>query len=237
MPISIVENRDCMEAMKYFPDKYFELAIVDPPYGINAANMQMGALVNGSKNHGKYDSAAQKIKKGRLNRGAGKLKGISLQTMHSDWDFEKPPKEYFIELMRVSKNQIIWGGNYFELPPTRCVICWDKLQYWDNFSQWEMAWTSFDKPAKMFKYASSGISPDKSTKIHPTQKPKQLYKYLLKTFANSCDKILDTHLGSGSSRIAAYDMGFDFYGYELDKDYFDASCKRFEQYKAQLKLF
>ena len=124
---------DCMEYMKSVPDKFFELAIVDPPYGINAPNMNMGTNMN--RKHGGYngESVAQRLKKGRLNRGAGKLKSRALNMMSCDWDFSPPPKEYFDELFRVSRNQIIWGGNYFPLPPTRGILCWDKIQPWENF--------------------------------------------------------------------------------------------------------
>lgn len=135
-----------------------------------------------------------------------------------------PPHEYFEELFRVSKNQIIWGGNYFDLPPCRCFVCWDKLQPWENFSQAEFAWTSFDKPAKVFRHTSRIKG-----KWHPTQKPIELYSYLLRTFSKSGDKIFDTHLGSGSSRVAAYKMGVDFVGTEIDGDYFQRQEERFRK--------
>ena len=153
-----------------------------------------------------------------------------------DWDNQVPPKEYFDLLFAKSKNQIIWGGNYFGLPPTRCIICWDKLQPWENFSQWEMAWTSFDKPAKIFKLSNTGGS-NKEAKIHPTQKPVKLYEFLLKNFAIENDKILDTHLGSGSSRIACHKLGLDFIGFETNTTYFLEQEKRFNLYKSQLTLF
>lgn len=201
MTISEVRNMDCMDYMRQFPDKHFNLAIVDPPYGLD---------------------------KDSLN-GRGQMKNRAI-VKDTSWDIA-PKQDYWDQLFRVSQNQIIWGGNYFALPATRCVICWDKMQPWENFSQWEMAWTSFYKPCPIFKF-------DNRTggKIHPTQKPIELYKWLLKNYAKEGDKILDTHLGSGSSRIAAYDMGFDFYATELDKEYFDAGNKRFEDFKSQLKL-
>ncbi len=143
------------------------------------------------------------------------------------WDI-RPTKEYFEELFRVSKNQIIWGGNYFNLPSCRCFICWDKKQPWKNFSQCEYAWTSFDKPAKLVAISNRGGDADRN-KFHPTQKPIKLYQWILEKFAKPGDKILDTHLGSGSSRIAAYRMGFDFYGTEIDKEYFDEQEKRFRR--------
>ena len=140
--ISEVFFGDCNDFMVKYPEKVFSLAIVDPPYGINAPNMTMGTNINRS-GKGQYpgESTASKLKKGRLNGGSGKLKNRALNTMNCDWDNERPSKEYFNELFRISKNQAIWGGNYFDLPPTRGVVCWDKMQPWENFSKWEMAWT------------------------------------------------------------------------------------------------
>lgn len=226
--ISEVYNMDCMEYMKSIPDKFFELAVVDPPYGINAPNMRMGTNMNRKNGGYNGESVAQRIKKGRLNQGAGKLKNRALNTMKCDWDFYPPSKEYFDELFRVSQNQIIWGANYFNLPPTRGILCWNKMQPWDNFSQFELAWTSFDCPAAMIYLSNTGGA-NKESKIHPTQKPITLYHWLLNKFAKPGDKIFDSHLGSGSSRIAAYKMGFDFYGTEIDKDYFDAMERRFKE--------
>ena len=231
-------NIDCMEYMAGLPDKAFDLAIVDPPYGINAPKMQMGSNPNRSRNdgHGSGPSigTAKKLK-GRLNSGAGHFKG-SLLTQEFSWDNEKPSPEYFKELMRVSKNQIIWGGNYFDLRPTRCVICWDKKQAWENFSQWEMAWTSFDKPAALFSYSNTG-GINKEIKIHPTQKPVKLYAWLIKRFGEGVTSILDTHLGSASSAIAAKNWGGSFVGCELDIGYYNDACKRFKEQTAQLKAF
>jgi site-specific DNA-methyltransferase (adenine-specific) len=136
----------------------------------------------------------------------------------------------------VSKNQVIWGGNYFDLPPTRGILIWDKLQPWDNFSQFELAWTSFDFPAGIFRYSNTGGA-NSEEKIHPTQKPVPLYIYVLNRCAKPGDRILDTHLGSGSSRIAAYNLGFDFVGCEIDKDYFEAQEKRFLSHSSQVNLF
>ena len=208
-----------MEFMRGLKDKTFDLAIVDPPYGINAPNMQMGG-------YGGYVSTAKKIKKERMNQGCGKLSNRALNSMSCDWDYKPPTAEYFEELCRISKNQIIWGMNYFALPPTRCVVCWDKLQPWDNFSQIELAWTSFDYPAKIVQISTRGGN-NKEKKIHPTQKPVGLYIWLLKTFAKEGDLIFDSHMGSGSSRIAAYKLGFDYIGCEIDKGYFDAAEARF----------
>ena len=191
-------NIDCLDYMRGLPDKYFSLAIADPPYGIKDAGGQTG--------------------------GSGKLKGRVFNNGYIDrWD-KAPSQDFFDELLRVSKNQIIWGGNYFNLPPTRCFICWDKVQPWPNFSQCEFAWTSFDHPAKLFTFDNRT-----GDKIHPTQKPVELYAYCLKHFAKAGDTLFDPMTGSGSSRIAAYKMGFDFTGCELDKDYFDKAEERFRR--------
>ena len=175
MPISEVFCMDCLDYMRSIPDKYFDLAVVDPPYGINAPAMDMGSSKGNT-------STATKLRKGRLNGGAGKLKNRVLNTMSCDWDFSPPSPKYFDELRRVSKNQIIWGGNYFPLPPTRGIICWDKMQPWENFSQVELAWTSFDCPAKIVRISTTGGG-NHEEKIHPTQKPVSLYSWIFKKFA------------------------------------------------------
>jgi site-specific DNA-methyltransferase (adenine-specific) len=205
---SEVFNMDCIEAMKQYPDNHFELAIVDPPYGLE--RLQKGSLrLGGTK--GNYENKIS-------------------------WD-KKPNEDYFLELFRVSKNQIIWGANNFVLPPTEYFCIWDKKQTVDNFATAEYAWVSMGlkKPAKIFTYSIH--QHNQTDKIHPTQKPIKLYQWILKTYAKEGDKILDTHLGSGSSRIAAYDLGFEFTGFELDEDYFKASEKRFKQHTDQLTLF
>ena len=195
-PISEVYNCDCLKYLRLCKDNYFDLAICDPPYGLPA------------------DST----------NGRGKLKSRILNAGNiKEWDI-KPDKEYFDELFRVSKNQIIWGGNYFDLPPTRCVCVWDKMKPWENLSQVEIAWTSFDLPAKLFRYDNRSW-----TKHHPTGKPVELYSWLLNNFAKAGDKILDTHLGGGTSRVAAYMMDFDFYGCEINKEYFDAAEEYFKR--------
>jgi site-specific DNA-methyltransferase (adenine-specific) len=214
--ISNAFNMDCMEAMKEFTDKYFELAIVDPPYGIGE---------NGA----------------RGNNKTVKWKNPK-KTIHSkkDWDKNIPDKKYFNELFRISKNQIIWGGNYMTeyLPPKMGWVFWDKKTGDSDYSDGELAWTSFDKALRKFEWLWSGFKQKKIEKrLHPTQKPVALYKWLLTNYAKQGDKILDTHLGSGSSRIAAWDMGFDFWGYELDSEYFEAQEKRFNNFKMQGKLF
>ena len=223
--ISTAYNMDCMDYMASLDDNAFDIAIVDPPYGINAPNMNMGS-------YGKYKSTATLCKKSRFDKGGGKLKNRVLNTMNCDWDMTPPTKEYFDELFRVSKNQIIFGANYFPLPPCRCIVVWDKIQPWKNFSQVEIAWTSFNAPAKLFRYSTRGGS-NREKKIHPTQKPVKLYTWLMQEFCKPGNTILDTHLGSGSSRIAAYHLGFDFVGIEIDQLYFEAQEQRFEKYKDQ----
>lgn len=211
-----VFNCDCMAGMKDFPDKYFELAIVDPPYGIGISNKTYSY-----KPSLKWASPISKIQYSK------------------DWDNEKPDDDYFDELFRVSKNQIIWGANHFgNMPSSSCWIVWDKLNGESDQADVELAFTSFKTAARKFTYLWDGFKkeiPEK--KEHPTQKPVKLYKWLLKNYAKEGDKILDSHMGSQSSRIAAFDMGFEYVGYELDESYFKAGCKRFEQHKSQLKLF
>jgi len=198
-------NEDNMQLMARYPDKYFELAIVDPPYGINV-----------NESIGRY--------KGQKHSGAKKV----------TWDNEIPNELYFNELFRVSKNQIIWGGNYFNLKPCKCFLIWDKLFSDElSFSMYELAWTSFDTTAKGFKYNPASDRP----KTHPTQKPVALYKWLLDKYAKQGDKILDTHLGSASSVIAAHDYGFHFTGCELDKEYYEKGIQRVKNHIAQTKLF
>ncbi|TQI68547.1 DNA methyltransferase [Clostridium sp. KNHs216] len=214
-------NMDCMEGLKQFPDKYFDLAIVDPQYGIDTPKMSMGTNKHRRKNGYASTSTTEKL----LRSGAD-----------SSWDSEPSAKEYFQELFRVSQNQIIWGGNYFDLPPTRCVICWDKLQPWDAFSQWEMAWTSFDRPAKMYRISNTGGS-NGEEKICCAQKPVALYRKCLTDFAPPGYKILDTHVGSASSLIACYEMGYDYIGFEKDCWTYRKARNRLEAFQAQQSLF
>lgn len=201
---------DCMEGMKDFPDKFFELAVVDPPYGIG-------------EDGGKKREGPKSIKKG--------LKSKNYEKKY--WD-KQPPLEYWNELFRVSKNQIVWGGNYFInfLRSTSCFLIWDKKgNDRSNFADCEIAWSSFNSAIRCFYYPWIGFGSINSgeIRIHPTQKPIALYSWLLKNYAKPGDKILDTHMGSQSSRIAAYKMGFDYWGYEIDKDYFREGCERFEK--------
>jgi len=152
--------------------------------------------------------------------------------MDCDWDTERASDETIREIMRVSEHQIIWGGNYYDLPPTRGIVCWNKLQSWENFSQWEMAWTSYNCPAVMITVSNTGGA-NKETKIHPTQKSVAMYKELLRRFAKPGDVIFDPYMGSQSLRIACYDMGFDFYGCERNALFFETGCKWFEEHKTK----
>ena len=209
VPLSEVYLEDCVTALKRYADNHFDLAIVDPPYGIEI-NMNMGR------------------KKGQKKRHNDK-----------DWDNSIPEDIYFKELFRVSKNQIIWGGNYFPLPLTKSWIFWDKnVPEGVSFADGELAWTSFDKTLVKAKIDYSGFQGmDDGGKIHPTQKPVRLYDWIFKKYATAGDLILDTHLGSGSSRIAAYKAGLNFVGFEIDQEYYEKQEKRFNDFKSQLRLF
>ncbi|MDY7025993.1 MAG: DNA methyltransferase [Pseudomonadota bacterium] len=194
-------NMDCMEYMRSLPDNAFDLAIVDPPYGIGISSNP-----------------------------------VRQQHEKKEWDNAIPQKAYFNELERVSKNQIVWGGNYFLdfLGNTQGFLIWDKKQPHDfSLAMCEFAWSSVQKPAKMFRYSVL----QERGKIHPTQKPVKLYEWLLANYAKEGDKILDTHLGSGSSAIAAHYFGCDFVGIELDSDYYNAACERFKRETAQIDMF
>lgn len=200
-PISEVYNEDCVQGMKRFPDKFFDLAIVDPPYGIG---------VDGQKKSTSKHGGRREIE----------FKG---------WDNSIPSSEYFSELRRVSKHQIIWGGNYFveHLSPSMGWIFWDKCQRICN-SDGELAFTSFDRALRVFELNRVFIQ-EQGGGFHPTQKPVRLYNWILKEYGKAGDKILDTHLGSQSSRIAAYKKGFDFWGFEIDEDYFRDGNARFQK--------
>lgn len=197
-------NADCMEVMKQFEDKHFDLAIVDPDFGLN-----------------------QKISQG--GTWASKYKGFDGALGG------KPTQEYFDELFRVSKNQIIWGGNYFidMLYPTRCFLIWDKKAKMPTLADCEMAWTSFDKNAKIFVHPRN----TGEKRIHICQKPIALYEWILENYAKSGDKILDTHLGSGSSAIASYKKGFEFVGVEINEIYLEETIKRIKKHFSQQELF
>ncbi|HET8685191.1 MAG TPA: DNA methyltransferase [Methanosarcina sp.] len=219
VPSSEVYLEDCVTALKRYADNHFDLAIVDPPYGIEMA---------------------------KTTNIPNPKKGFRGNKLHNEkeWDNEIPSEEYFLEVQRVSKNQIIWGGNYFTeyLKPTKAWIFWSKKEtktQGSNFSDGELAWTSFKKVTRLFEYGWIGIDycNKSETKIHPTQKPVTLYDWLLMNYAEQGDLILDTHLGSGSSRIAAYKGGFNFVGFEIDQEYYEKQEKRFNDFKSQLRLF
>jgi site-specific DNA-methyltransferase (adenine-specific) len=202
-----ITNEDNMILMARYPDNYFDLAIVDPPYGIGMDGGNVGY-------------------KGKNN------------LTKKNWDSETPKKAYFKELFRVSKNQIIWGGNYFELRPTRCFLVWDKGEGFYNrtYAECELAWTSFDLNTCKIKHDPLANG-DYKGKIHPTQKPVKLYKWILDKYVKQGDKILDTHLGSGSIAIACHDYGFELTACELDKEYYDKAIQRLKNHVSQQKLF
>ena len=209
-------NADCMDVMRTMPDQAFDLAIVDPPYGIN---MDKGTI------------------------GSGNLARV-IKYDKKHWDKSAPTKEYFEEVFRVSKKQIIWGANHYIESfhkNSSCWIVWDKDNGDSNFADCELAWTSFSSAVRKFKWRWAGMLQEdmknKEKRIHPTQKPVELYKWLLRNYAKPGDKILDTHLGSGSICIACDDMGFEMTGIELDSDYYQAARKRLINHQAQQKLF
>ena len=225
--MNIAYNMDCLAAMRKMKDNEFDLAVVDPPYGIGILSMnytKSGAV----RTHGNAAAKRRDYRK------------------QGEWDV-KPSKEYFDQLVRVSKKQIIWGGNYFSdmLPPSKGFICWDKRvndAMSNDFADCEYAWISDGLGvARMFRYCWNGMiqgnMKNKEDRFHPTQKPVALYSWIYQNYAKPGYKILDTHLGSGSSRIAAYDAGLDFVGYEIDKEYFDKQEERFAAHTAQISLF
>ena len=219
-------NLDCMAALPLFPDKFFDIAVIDAPYGIGADNMAMGTNKARKKNGYPAESTAERVKRGRKESGAGK------------WDNQVPPPEYFTELFRVSKHCIIWGGNYYDLPPTRGVIVWDKLQPWEAFSQVEIAWTDYDRSAAIVKLSNTGGA-NTEKKIHTTQKPPELYGWLFSHYLQlkRGARFLDTHVGSASSLMAAHDAGLQAWGFEKDAYYYGLSADRLERHKAQYNIF
>lgn len=210
----MIYNQDCLVAMKEMKDNEYDLAIVDPPYG---------------------------KKPSRNKNGLGVAKR-NFESGCDNWDI-KPNKKYFKELFRISRNQIIWGANYFieNLYSSNSFIVWDKKRIGDIYADCEMAWTSFNSVAKIYKFQWHGMLQEdmknKEIRIHPTQKPVKLYEWLLMNYAKEGDKILDTHLGSGSIAIACHNLGYDLTGYEIDKDYYKAAKKRIEQHKQQTRMF
>jgi site-specific DNA-methyltransferase (adenine-specific) len=217
LELNKIYNLDNMEGMSQFPDKYFELAIVDPPYGIG--------------------------EDGKSNHSRGKMAKPKLYTP-KNWDSKPPKVEYFEQLLRVSKNQIIWGANHFisRIPIDSSLwVIWDKMNGENDFADCELAWTSFDSAARLFQFRWAGMlqgnMKDKESRIHPTQKPAALYKWLLKNYANPGDKILDTHGGSFSSVIACLEMGFEYIAFEIDEEYYKNGLKRINDYLKQPKIF
>ena len=207
---SVVHLMDCIEGMKQYPDKWFDLAVVDPPYGIERF---------------KKPSGTTRFKSSKLMQEEGLT-----------WDI-KPTDEYWNQLFRVSKNQIVFGANNFTMPPSEYFLIWDKAQTVDNFATAEYAWVSMGlkKPAKIYRYSIH--KHNHTDKIHPTQKPIDLYRWIFHNYAKPDFKILDTHLGSQSSRIAAHKHGLDFTGFELDAEYFDKGNKRFDDFISQTTIF
>jgi site-specific DNA-methyltransferase (adenine-specific) len=211
-------NCDNMELMAKYPDNYFNLAIVDPPYGIGESSKdnQDRSKLSKSKNYGS-----------------------------KNWDDNAPNSDYFIELKRVSKNVIIWGANHFieNIPNANSSswIVWDKQNGDNDFADCELAWTNHSTAVRKFEFRWAGMlqgdMKNKETRIHPTQKPVALYKWILDKYANECDKILDTHLGSMSIAIACHDYGFELVGCELDAEYYEAGIKRVKNHVSQIKLF
>jgi site-specific DNA-methyltransferase (adenine-specific) len=223
-----ITNEDCMELLKRTPDKFYDLAIVDPPYGIKEA---AGKNASRNKSFGKENLKSKKII-------------FSKDYGYNDWDNEPASVDYFIEIKRVSKNQIIWGANHFieRIPNANSSswIVWDKDNGQSDFADAELAWTSFSKAVRMYKFRWNGLlqqdMKNKEHRIHPTQKPIALYKWLLHNYAKPNDKILDTHIGSMSIAIACADYGFELVGCELDKEYYQAGIKRVQFHVAQKKL-
>ncbi len=207
-----ITNEDNIELMARYEDKYFDLCIVDPPYGIGD----------------------------KISKGSGMMKKYVSKTKKIDWDNNLPTKEYFNELFRVSKNQIIWGGNYFinNLKNTSCFVVWDKQNGTNNMADCELAWASFKSSVRMYRgHIFKGIGCTNYKAIHPTQKPVKLYEWLLMNYAKKGDKILDTHLGSASIAIACHNLGFDLTACELDTEYYNAAIKRINEHKQQLRIF
>lgn len=223
--MNIAFNADCLEAMKEMPDNAFDLAVVDPPYGDG---------LDGGGNPNRFGERFDRYKSYNAGRQDERKMGGEVWKKIIAWDIA-PGKEYFKQLFRVSRNQIIWGGNYFELPRTRCFLVWRKTNVPENFTMAmaEYAWTSFNANAKVFNFSAVGIP----GRFHPTQKPIELYDWIFRLYAKDGYKILDTHLGSGSSRIAAYKAGLDFTGYEIDEQYFKLAEERFEKFTMQGMLF
>lgn len=263
MAISHVFNMDCMEGMKKYPDGFFDLAVVDPPYGINITGRHRSQSVQAERERerGGHRSSAELPDRsavcGSYGRGrppisrravsgypsTGKKLKVESKFYPVFDDSSPPDAAYFRELRRVSKNQIIWGGNFFldNLGATNCLIVWDKKRRGLDQADCEIAWTSFNEQNRIFEFRWNGMlqgdMKNKEERIHPTQKPVALYNWCFQRWCKPGSKILDTHLGSGSSRIAAYENNLDFYGYEIDEFYFKLQEDRFEKHRSQMSLF
>ena len=217
-------NEDCMQGMKRYPDNFFDLAIVDPPYGVD---------IGGQINKGTRKTHIA------FGRGGGVCDGKAYKAFD---DTTTPSGDYFKELKRASKHQIIWGGNYFldYLGATKCLIIWDKGRRGIHYADCEVAWTNIDDACRIYAYLWDGMRQEdmknKEFRIHPTQKPVALYTWILTNYAKPGDKILDTHVGSASSLIACEEMGFDYVGFELDEDYYKQSKERLDRHNAQISL-
>lgn len=226
-------NADCMDYLQQFPDDYFDLAIVDPPYGGGCtpdANDAFHGIV------GRFGGRFEKYLHTDVNKEIYQQETDDISKKINHWDIA-PQAEYFDQLFRVSKNQIIWGGNYFELPPTRCFIVWEKLTISESFSMAmaEYAWISFNDNAKIFKYAPQGRPGD--NRFHPTQKPVALYEWVLSRYAKDGDTILDTHVGSASSLIACRRTNHKYIGFEIDPVYYKKAKERIDTETAQVNIF
>ena len=223
-------NMDCMEGMKQFPDKYFDLAIVDPPYGDG------GAVETARQEQVRW--SVRQVSQGQASTAKCTRTGGTWASKFGKkiiaWD-TAPKQEYFKELFRISRNQIIWGGNYFKLPPTRCFLIWRKTNVPEKFSMamCEYAWTSFNDNAKMFSFSAVG----QEGRFHPTQKPPELYRWILESYSKPTDIILDTHVGSASSLIACRETGHKYVGFEIDPDYYAMAKKRLDAAEAQGNIF
>lgn len=234
-------NIDCMEVLRRMPDKCADLCIVDPPYGVGSVTYM--PCTRTTAHGGSFDK--YEITIATLNMDQRKKTKVEVvhannapTTIKTFGDENiSPPPEYFSELFRVSRHQIIWGGNYFMLPPSRGFVVWKKTTVAENFSMamCEYAWMSLNENAKVFEGAPQGTATDK--RVHPTQKPIALYKWLLTNYAKSGDRILDTHVGSASSLIACHQAGFKYWGFELDADYYKAATERLNKAKAQVDIF
>lgn len=221
-----ITNEDNVELMARYPDNYFDLAIVDPPYGIDIAN----------------DSRCGKAFKTNFGGKSRMVKAGNYKK--SDWDKEPPKIEYFKELIRVSKNQIIWGANHFcslFKADSSAWIIWNKDNGKSNLADAELAYSSFNKAVRSYSFKWHGMiqgdMKNKEIRIHPTQKPVKLYEWLLMNYAKYGDKILDTHLGSGSIAIACHNLGFELTACELDKDYYESAIKRIQNHVSQIRMF